>query len=244
MLHETRKNLFPAMASQPHSDDIAILVDNSSVPSQMCSNCKSRRIGSRLLCGFSDWCVLCDESLWSTLDVAAPPVAQLHENPELMQNVIHRSCDSKCHKSSRCHNLDGVAVQASVTPSASRPKRTSSASSTPPVHAPTNNRKRKALALCPNQECILDHDEPVLNFTQPLCALLPPVLNVCELGMSVAVMVRTLRRFSTDLPPHMDYNEFMWRYRRMCVSVRTFQVSWYCVTGKLIVLLIGFIRTT
>jgi hypothetical protein len=32
----------------------------------LCSNCKQRPIGHDLLCGFDDWCSVCDNSLWST----------------------------------------------------------------------------------------------------------------------------------------------------------------------------------
>jgi hypothetical protein len=32
----------------------------------LCSNCKQRPIGHDLLCGFDDWCSVCDDALWST----------------------------------------------------------------------------------------------------------------------------------------------------------------------------------
>jgi len=32
----------------------------------LCSNCKQRPVGLDLLCGFDDWCSVCDDALWST----------------------------------------------------------------------------------------------------------------------------------------------------------------------------------
>jgi hypothetical protein len=32
----------------------------------LCSNCKQRPVGLDLLCGFDDWCSVCDDALWSS----------------------------------------------------------------------------------------------------------------------------------------------------------------------------------
>jgi hypothetical protein len=206
------------MPSETPSDGIVILVENGNTPMPMSINCIRRGEGSRMLCGLPDFCTSRDESLRGTVaHGTALPVARLQEHPAIMQHFVHASCDSKCRKSIRCLNQDD---------------------------ALENNAKRPAPEFRNNPTRIIDSDENALYFNQRQSTLLPPVLNMYELGMSVTVMIQTLRRLSADLSSNVEYNEFMWRYRRMCASLRCFQVGCYSNWNSYIVVLIGFSRTS
>ena len=38
----------------------------------MCSNCDKNPVAEKQLCGFTDWCVICDTTLWSMRDHDKP----------------------------------------------------------------------------------------------------------------------------------------------------------------------------
>jgi hypothetical protein len=56
--------------SSPSSDPVcaahAYWRSMTSLDAALCSNCQQRPIGHDLLCGFDDWCSVCDNSLWLT----------------------------------------------------------------------------------------------------------------------------------------------------------------------------------
>ena len=37
-------------------------------PIPMCSNCQTNPVAEKQLCGFTDWCEICDTTLWSVAD--------------------------------------------------------------------------------------------------------------------------------------------------------------------------------
>ena len=111
----------PRVGTVPQ-EGIAVIAE--CIAPQVCSNCKERRVESGWRkCGYLDWCLTCDDSLWSTNpdvlctgtsqdDASAAVPASSRKAPHKRNAVINSSssADVQGHRGATCRRRKRVAV--------------------------------------------------------------------------------------------------------------------------------------